>query len=238
MIVEKLLGQFEGKWSAALRDLIDQRQLPVDDRFGDLMMFVAFMAVRVPRIRNTISTFIDEVRRKEQFAKRWLEQPGQAVESANEESDEAFDQTWHVQQMVQMAATLAPRLSLRSWQLWIADSNAPDFVCSDSPVSLNWVNPVPGPYPPGYDLKNTVVSVPLQKRMAMVGLFDGDDKPRNVGRDEVAQVNSATGMHAGQLYCPSSDFVWFTKHGNVGHRADLLKALQDAANEDERAAGA
>lgn len=227
MIVERRLGQFEGKWSAVLRDVIDRQQLPDDESFGDLMMFLAFMAVRVPRIRNTTTTFIDEVKSKEKFAKQWLEKQGQVVQLEDEDRDDEFGQTWHVQQMIQMAVTLAPLLSLRSWQLWIADSAAPDFICSDSPVSLTWTIAVPGPYPPGFGLKNTVVSVPLQKRAAMVGVFDVEATHRMIGRSEVAQINSATGMHAGQLYFPGPDFVWFMKDGNVGGRSDLLNALQD-----------
>lgn len=225
MIVEKLLGKFEGKWSSVLRDIVANGQLPDDDRFGDLMMFLAFMAVRVPRIRNTVSTFIEEVKRMEDFAKQSLEERGEAVQNGDEDVTEDIDQTWHVQQMVLMAVNLAPILSLRSWQLWTADNSVPDFICSDSPASLNWTISTPGPYPPGFGLKNTVVSIPLHKRLAMVGLFDAEATQRVVGRSEVAQINSATAEHAGQLYCPAPDFIWWMKSNSVGNRAALINAL-------------
>ncbi|MBX3438216.1 MAG: DUF4238 domain-containing protein [Planctomycetaceae bacterium] len=226
MVIEKLFGQFEGKWSSVLRGVIEQQQLPDDDRFGDLMMFVAFMAVRVPRIRNTITSFLDEVRQKEEFARNWLQQQGEQVESAFKKEADEFDQTWHVRQMVQMAVTLAPILSLRTWQLWIVNSAAPDLFCSDSPVALTWATAVTGPYPPGFELKNTVVSVPLHKRLAMVGMFDIDVRRRTIGVSEVAQLNSATGMHAGQLYSATPDFVWFMKDGTIGGPGELLDALK------------
>jgi len=213
-----------------LRDVIAKGRLPDDDRFGDLMMFLAFMAVRVPRIRNKVSTFIDEVKRKEEFAKKWLEDQGEAVHLGNEDVADDIDQTWQVQQMVLMAANLAPILSLRSWQLRIADSAAPDFICSDSPVSLNWTTSTSGPYPPGFGLKNTVVRIPLHKRMAMVGLFDAEATQQMAGRNEVAQINSATGMHASQLYCPAPDIVWWMKNNSIGNRADLLNALRSNQN--------
>jgi len=226
MIVEKLLGEFEGKWSSVLRDVIERQHVPDDDRFGDLMMFVAFMAVRVPRIRNIITSFLDEVRRKEEFARNWLQQQGQQVEPAPENEADEFDQTWHVQQMVQMAVTLAPILSLRTWNLWIVKSGAPDLFCSDSPVALTWATAVTGPYPPGFGLRNTVVSVPLHKRLAMVGMFDVDVGRRLLEVSEVAQLNSATGMQAGQIYSPTPDFAWLMKNGSVGSRGDLLDALK------------
>jgi hypothetical protein len=182
----------------------------------------------VPRIRNTITSFLDEVRRKEEFARHWLLQQGQQVESVSEETD-GTDQTWHVQQMVQMAITLAPILKLRTWQLWIGDSGAPDLVCSDSPVALSWTTAVAGPYPPGLGLKNTVVTVPLHKRLAMVGRFEKGEGRRLVRMNEVAQLNSAMGMYAGQLYSPGPEFVWLMKNGAVGGRSDLSDALKASA---------
>ena len=65
MAVEKKMAQVEGQWSAALADVIEKKALPDDKSFGDLMMFVAFMAVRVVRIRDILSNFIDQVSKAE-----------------------------------------------------------------------------------------------------------------------------------------------------------------------------
>jgi hypothetical protein len=223
MAVEKILGEkFEGRWSTVLRSVVEQRLLPADDAFGDLMMFIAFMAVRVPRIRETIGNFLEEVRRKEEFARKWLEQQGHQVEVTTNDFD-AFDQTWHVQEMIRLAIGLGPLLSLRHWNLWIAEDQAPDLICSDSPVVPTWVIPISGL--PGFGTSNMVVSIPLGKRLALVSMLDVDVGPRMLGRDEVAQLNSATGMYARQLYCPAPDFVWLTRDGRVGSRDDLLQAL-------------
>ena len=224
MAVEKILGQFEGKWSTVLRRVLEQRLLPADDSFGDLMMFIAFMAVRVPRIRETISNFLEEVRWKEEFARNELERRGHQVDATTNDF-ETFDQTWHVQEMIHLAIGLAPLLSLRQWNLWIAKDQAPDLICSDSPVVPTWVIPTSGLHSPGFGTSNTVVTVPLSKRVALVSMLDVDVGSRMLGRDEVAQLNSATGMYAGQLYCPSPDFVWLTRNGSVGSRDDLLQAL-------------
>jgi hypothetical protein len=62
--------------------------------------------------------------------------------------------------------------------------------------------------------------------MMMVGMFDVDVRQRMLGITEVAELNTATGMHANQLYSPGSDFVWSMANGNTGHRADLLAALK------------
>ncbi len=65
MAVEKAMAQVEGQWSAALADVIEKKALPEDESFGDLMMFVAFMAVRVMRIRDIVSDGIDRVSKAE-----------------------------------------------------------------------------------------------------------------------------------------------------------------------------
>jgi hypothetical protein len=205
--------------------VLDQRSLPTDDTIGDLMMFIAFMAVRVPRIRETISGFLDEVRRKEEFARKWLEQQGHEVQETSQNDFNQFDQTWHVQQLVEMAANLAPLLSLRKWCLWIAEDDAPDLICSDSPVAPTWAVPMPGPMSPAFGTPNTIVSVPLNKRMAMVSMIEEELPHIPLDRQGVAAVNSMTAMYAGQLYSSEPDFVWIMKDGEIGNAATLLDAL-------------
>ena len=75
---------------------------------------------------------------------------------------------------------------------------------------------------------NTVVTIPLNKRMAIVSMLDFDVGHRMIGGTGVAQLNSITGMHAGQLYFPPSDFVWRKRDGTIGNREDLLKDLRNA----------
>jgi hypothetical protein len=68
MVVEKALSVIEGRWRDVVRRVVQQRALPGDDSFGDLMIFVAFMAVRVLRIREILSEFVDRVSKAELFA--------------------------------------------------------------------------------------------------------------------------------------------------------------------------
>jgi hypothetical protein len=226
MTVEKNLGELEGKWSGVLRKVLEQHSLPNDEDFADLMVFIAFMAVRVPRIRDKTSDFLDEVRKKEDFAREWLKQQGQCVDPAPATDFGEFDQTWHVRNMICAAIDLAPLLSLRIWNLWVAEDHAPDLICSDCPVAPRWASPVQGPYSPAFGTLSTIVSLPLSKRMAMVSMLEVNVGTRTLGRNEVAQLNSATAMYARQLYCPESDFVWVMTDGQVGQKADLLHVLR------------
>jgi hypothetical protein len=231
MVFEKKLAEIEGRWSGLLRRVSETRMLPDGDDFGDLIMFVAFMAVRVPRIRETIDKFLDEVRRKEAFARKWLRETGRAV-YGEEQTDEGaleFDRTQHVHEMIRLAGVLGPLLAERRWNLWITTDDAPDLICSDSPVAPHWFVPISGPWPPGFGTLNTIVTIPLNRRMAMASMLEFDLGPRILDREGVAQLNSATGMYANQLYSADADFVWLTRDYGVSTAADLLRKLQDGA---------
>ncbi len=138
----------------------------------------------------------------------------------------SYGQTWHVQMMLRSTIGLLPCLSSRYWSLWIAQPNAPDLVCSDSPVALAWAKAAQGPWPPGFGLKNTVVTVPLDKRMALVGTFEPLPAKRTFGMSEVAAMNAATCSEAEQVFSAQEDFVWAMSDGEIGGKDDLLAMLQ------------
>jgi hypothetical protein len=246
MAIEKALGRLEGQWSASLASVIASESLPDGDSFGDLMMFLAFMAVRVPRIRDILSDFIDRVSKAEiqlmlatsegkSHFRRSLADLGHAMSDEEFEQlvqfgrsgqyDVNFEQTWHVQEMVRMAATLAPLLSLRKWCLWVTANTAPDFICSDSPVAPTWAIPMPGPISPAFGTPNTIVSVPLDRRIAMVSMIEEELPKSQLDREGVAAVNSMTAMYANQLYSSEPDFVWTMKDYRVGNASELLEAI-------------
>jgi len=84
---------------------------------------------------------------------------------------------------------------------------------------------MPGPMSPAFGTPNTIVSVPLNKRMAMVSMIEEELPHIRLDRQGVAAVNSMTAMYAGQLYSSEPDFVWIMKDGEVGNAANLLEAL-------------
>ncbi len=131
MSVEKKLSAFESRWNAVLKELIASNSLPEGESFGDLMVFIAMMAARVPRVRNILQNFINDVQEKLNFAREFAAEKGasQAASPAD-----PVNQTWYVEQTFVFAATMAPILSMRKWQLWTAAEGAPDLICSDSPV--------------------------------------------------------------------------------------------------------
>jgi hypothetical protein len=138
----------------------------------------------------------------------------------------AYDQTWGVQMMLRMALRLMPVLSKRNWSLWSVTRGAPDLVCSDSPVYLGWRVAPGGDDAPGFGVSNTVVSVPLNRRMALVGTFEPLQEKREIGDADVARLNAALLSCAEEIYSAERDFVWMTEDCRIGHVDDLLSALR------------
>ena len=242
---EKKLADMEGKWSLALQAIIRCRHLNEDDSFGYLMQFVAFMAVRVPRVRKLISNFIDAGTKAGMRAKlasseglahvrEWLRESGNELSDDDfqkfvsavktEEYVVDFDKTWHVTEILRLALPLSLLLSQRQWTLWFVAEDAPDLFSSDSPVSMTPLVETPG-VPLGFRTPNTLLSVPLNRRIALVSMIEMQLPPRTLDRLAVAQLNSATGRFSNQIYSPAPDFVWVMKTGQLGNASDLLAAL-------------
>jgi hypothetical protein len=246
MAIERKLATLEGQWANALREINEKRQLNADETFGTLMQFTAFMAVRVPSIRGIISDFIDRSSKLEikamlatshgqaQF-RRSFEQMGRPL--SDEEFAQlvafgqsgqftvSFDQTWHVLEMIRLSLPVMFALGQRKWSIWEVRDDAPDLFCSDRPVSLTPFNETKAWQPLGFGTPNTVLTVPLNRRLALVSLLEVELPKVQMDRPGVARINSLTGGRANQLYSADADFVWLMKNGGIGNVTDLLDAL-------------
>lgn len=249
MTIEKKFSKLEGQWNTALQQIINSETIPDDESFGDLMMFIAFMAVRVVRFRDFQSDAVDRIHKalvhtqlstetgRASFRKIIEEQKGplsdemfdKLVEFGQSDDYEVnYDQSHYVHEMLRMGIELAPALSLRNWRLWKAEDDSPDLICSRSPVAATWATaPPPGMslFSPAFGTPNTIVSVPLNRRLALVGMLEVELPTRQLDRDGVASVNSMTSMYASQFYSSEPDFIWMMHDYSIGQIKDLWSAL-------------
>ncbi len=135
-------------------------------------------------------------------------------------------QTWNVQTMLRMSIALIPLLSERHWSLWLVRDDSPDLVCSDSPVYLGWAKQVKGPCPPGFGVPNTIVTVPLSRRVALVGMFEPLLKRCEIGEVDVARLNLSTTMYGSAVYSAEPDFVWLKSGGEIGNVKEFLGSVE------------
>jgi hypothetical protein len=260
MFVERALGKWEGRWSRVVRTVIDQQALPQDESIADLLAFVAFMAVRVPRIRGEIADFLDKASKAELRAtmassqgrerfRQVIETYAQTLSTSERAKVERYmkddtdfeeltafvnsdnytvnyDQTWHVQTMIQNALRLLPVLGLRRWGLFITPEDAPALICSDSPVCLTWSESVSRPDSPGFGVPSTLLTIPLSSRLMLASTFEETAAKRTLTTLETAMMNSRTQRFADQIYSPEPDFAWQEEDGTVGNARDLLEVLR------------
>ncbi|QDU75107.1 hypothetical protein Pan97_21290 [Bremerella volcania] len=223
MFVEKALGKLEGQWSIALRDTLAEGTFGNNDRFSDIMIFIAFLAVRVPGLRNIVDTFVSNVKKNHQFAEEYAKKNGWQSEGDGEEQCGDVDKTWHVKTMLTNATLLPAILADRHWCICSVAHDAPDLICSDWPVSIT--PPAFGLYPTGFATKGTLVTIPIHKRHALVGSFEFEQEKMEIGGDKVAFINAASRRNAVQLYSSSNDFTWLTPSGTIGNRSDLIDTI-------------
>lgn len=126
---------------------------------------------------------------------------------------------------------IAGILMARQWVLLAAEDGAGDFICSDHPVLLEWTVEVPPFYrnSPGFGLKNTIVHVPLSRKLLLRGTFGGPEGMTvPVDRNAVALINGlAVGKATRFLYTPEPDFIWKKEDGSVSGAADVFAAISE-----------
>jgi hypothetical protein len=242
-MMEKCLAHLEGEFSRILRIIISQQQLPAGEDFNLFLNFVALMVTRIPHTRKVIGRVVDRVSKEDlrrtlatregwtQFRKV-CEAAGHAVADdefekfqrvANgEDYSVDFDQTTHVQVMAKdMIDALLPALAERTWALGIATPDAPDFICSDVPVGVwpargaDWGKPTTLTSP------NTVLSMPVSRRLIAMARYDAQNPLRVVTPPGVALCNTWTLSGAKQIFSATPDFAFLKPNGGVGGRADL-----------------
>ena len=102
--------------------------------------------------------------------------------------------------LLDLCKTVLPILADRQWSLVVADDDAPDFITTDSPVSLVATTPDAPPFL-GFGLRCTEVSMPITRRIALVGNFDHE--PQVIGADRIL-----VGLANRQLMSQADRFVF------------------------------
>jgi hypothetical protein len=267
--IEKVLGLIETPASEVIKEIAAKNSLPSGKNFGVLMQFIVLMTVRIPRLREIQAKFEEEWAR--QFIRLYSEIPSEQLASDIEkyrrenpdsqltieqfkefvESDEynvRVTQDGYMKALVAGLANvpiLASVLGQRTWNLIVADSGAGEFVCTDDPVTLDWMIEVPPFYQssPGFGMLGTVVHMPLTRYHALVGNFDdsGNIKvPHGVTlsahKNMVALFNLIVTKRATRfVYSTKPDFVWKKADRTIGNKDDFLAAVKEAQSSKDAA---
>ncbi len=227
-VVERAFAKIEGQAAGVFQEIVRTRKIPDRPALDCLINYVALAATRVPRSREVAAAIADRIP-KDQF-RQVFEAPG-AFEKISQEfaalgiemdqkgfsqlrehllGDEvqmSMDQTTMVMTTFQAAAEFVPHLRQRRWMLAILNDDAPDLICSDCPVSV--VPPANIPLRKMPDLRDhdTLVILPLNKRMAALGTYMKAKPVTTTGRFEVASLNRYAAESARQVFHAGGDFA-------------------------------
>ena len=255
--VEDLFAKVESDVAPALRTVVEQQALP--DRgtrdFDLLINFVALMATRVPRLRSVLNEFMGSIAKH--IAQLTVASPHafrSAVESAREggadileepdyEAMREFilgehyrvevDRSWLIGQIFQSIDILLPLLGSRQWSLLIIDEDDCDFVTSDNPVAVSWSEPQPPSFlGPAFGLRRTDVTFPLNRRLAMLGRFEGRPMALRSDRRMTATVNYRTSSNAERFVCSAREEFVCLRPDGIGTSNDLIDAIERRAIEN------
>jgi hypothetical protein len=193
--VEKAFARLENQAAPVLRKIAQDRVLPEGEDFNTLLNFVALQITRVPQFRDFIEEKLSYLSKHsakialsypayfEQFVAKMKLQGKNVPDSITRDSllefleDESrytveIPRAASIEKMLEGADALLPTLARRSWTLLVATGENDDFICSDQPVILVPTKPNPPPFL-GFGTAD-VVAMPLNRQMALWGLYEGD----------------------------------------------------------------
>jgi hypothetical protein len=215
-IVETALGEtIEAQAAALIQKMNRDQELPRGEGFQILVEFVTFLALRTPSVRRLYERSVELLYR--QSAKACLatpdlfhhfiaEQQKSGVEIPPEITyenlrDFALDdnrnvvetpRTKSVQAILLAWKDLTPIFLERQWSLFFARPEDGRLFCSDMPVSITPTSPRLKQQPLGFGLRQTELTVPLSRSMALVGSYESPSVTGEISLDFVRDLNRRT----------------------------------------------
>lgn len=245
LAIESFFGRVESRGKEAIDHLVRTSNMPVGELRKMLIEFLGTMAVRIPGFGEAYDRFNDRVMK----GMLWYLVANEASWNAHVEDmrtkgkdlshipyEEArdfllsedysvtWDQNTRWSHFLNAMPTVAQLLDARRWTLVSSPESCPDFVCSDRPLTVCWEEPgKKGPIQPALGLAKTIVMFPINRRSALLGMFDRDFPMRVATPMLVGLVNLWTASCASKhVYSASPDFAVFLPSHRMGTRADLL----------------
>jgi hypothetical protein len=247
LAVERYLATIESNAAPVIRGIAAKREMPDGKDYAALLEFVAAMIVRIPRLRNQDYQVMSEFVERGKKIAEWLKRhPGELISlppspgsgtgpsleelAAVTESKDKFTHELYVPSMLSAIPGLVPYLAARQWTIWIAPSGDADFICSDSPVFLQWITPVTAFYSPGFRLANTYLTFPLSRKVALAAAFEGPGGTLLASPQQVAAINASTAASSERfIFSRHKDFVWVKRDDSVSSTSkELLEEIRVA----------
>ncbi len=228
--LEQALSGFEDCAVAAVRRVALKNTFPRGDDFSYVVNLLGLLAIHNPQPRASFDHLREQVFRRigeilVSDRKIWDHQVRKAREAGHKIREDVsfenvkrfvdsgdyeieFNTEENLKTEFHVFDKLLSYLARRWWSLLIAEDGAPDFICSDYPVSVVWKDPaMKGPI--GFGLSQTEVLFPLKRRQAFFGVFEDPlEVVMRVDVKKVGELNARTAFNANRhIYCAAESFV-------------------------------
>jgi hypothetical protein len=220
-----------------IRDMIDSRVVPAGTDFANLMYFLGLTHGRSPAFRDALVRFHEDgmhnrvkllASSRENYEAGMRGYPADKKKPtfemmqkwAGEEKfvEIANPSVLHLQgTMFSLDQGAVNVLGNRKWSLLFAEEDGVQFVCSDNPISIRSSRaPFEHFVPPGLAYSGTDFILPIHRRVALLGRFEGRSEVYDVGDEVVAAINTRT-MSSSQRYifAPEPEFSVIEPDGTV-----------------------
>jgi len=237
--VERWFTRIESAAAPVLRGVIDSLRLPAGADLNSLIEYFALLAVNNPsrrqaandaeeRVLNLLAQMM--VERPDRFATDQAQFLGDGVPLLGNATIEEVREMMaggsltyrmtssdHLRGISTHLNDMSFLLKERVWQLLIVPPGLPDLICGDHPVVLMWTSEraqelyVPGQrlMPPGYADSQTELTVPLGRRVGMVGTVGGASRRMVASEDIVGEANRRQVRYATRfVYSPGPSFLF------------------------------
>lgn len=247
--LEQAFSSFESKLSTALERITAARSLRHEGDRAVLFNFIALLAVKNPRLRETFRDFHERVMHQvldvaTATPERWASQVSKAKEAGyiDKNADTDYEAArsavhkktlraetstmMHLQIELGVLDDILPTIFRRKWLVLRAPPKSVGFITCDHPMCLIWSTRKERGIlsSPGLGLLGTEILFPVSKEVALVGAFEIEDREIDVTPDQVAAFNG--GMVAAaerQVYARDGEFAYSMGPGDKIRRgAELL----------------
>ncbi len=145
---------------------------------------------------------------------------------------------WFINGLLATLPTLVNALAARYWVLQVVDDSAENFICTDHPVTISYLVPMPAfmEESPGFGMPETVVNMPLSRKHALVGILSDKvpDFPSTtipVSREMTTITNTILAKRAYRfIFSSKPDFIWQKSKGIFCSKDSFFSLLKESRN--------
>jgi hypothetical protein len=238
--VEKEMSNFETKCIEAIRDVAETSKF--EGECANLTLnLMALLAVRSPEMRENMRGFHEQVAKRVmdltlQTKERWEGQMAQMVAKGGAASDVTYEdmkafhegqnyvvdvrREFHMQTEFQLMSDVLELLGKRLWTLYTTDGSYGEFITTNRPVTLTFIEPEKVPpfyrHSPGFAVGGTEVFFPLTRYAVLVGRWDRGGNAEVATQSFIAAVNTHLTVHSyGKVFSRQKEFLYVGPRGKI-----------------------